>query len=162
MFINTVATMKARWPIQHRPSPPMALVKALALLSLAALGVSTPVVYPPDKHPYETVSVNVSTPTNNAPLDTKLAYYRLNGTNGHSDKLTHSFVRVSCGALMSVHHTEPHVYSDAGTAERPILLLNHGYPESSYIWRKTTAELSKRVPLVVPDVSRCFHFTSKA
>lgn len=129
----------------------MAFVKVVALLSLVSASVVAR-----DKSIYETVSVNVSTPTNNAPLERELAYYRLNGTNGHSDKLTHSFVRVSCGALMSVHHTEPDVYSDAGTAARPILLLNHGYPESSYIWRKTTAELSKRVPLIVPDVSTCY------
>lgn len=130
----------------------MALKRFLVLLQLFSLCSSTHVQYPPDRPPYESVNVNVSTPTNNAPLDVDLAYYRLNGTNGRSDKLTHSFVRVSCGALMSVHHTDADVYSDAGTAERPILLLNHGYPESSYIWRKTTAELSKRVPLVIPDV----------
>ena len=131
----------------------MNLSSVLLLVSLALSCLGNPVEYPPDKPPYETVSVNVSHPTNNAALNRDLAYYKLNGTNGKSDKLTHSFVRVSCGALMSVHHTDPDVYSDAGTAERPILLLNHGYPESSYIWRKTTAVLSKRVPLVVPDVS---------
>lgn len=123
------------------------------LFNLAQLCLSAQVSYPPDRPPHESVNRNVSSPTNNAPLDTKLAYYKLNGTNGKSNTLTHSFVRVSCGAMMSVHHTEPDVYSDAGTKERPILILNHGYPESSYIWRKLTAALSKRVPLVVPDVS---------
>lgn len=101
------------------------------------------------------ISANASKGANSAPLNEELAYYKLNGSNGASDKLTHSFVRVSCGALMSVHHTDPEVFPDAGTAERPILTLNHGYPESAYIWRKLTSTLSKRVPLVVPDVSPC-------
>jgi hypothetical protein len=89
----------------------MDLSSVLLLVALALSCVGGPVEYPPDKPPYETVSVNVSTPTNNAPLIKSLAYYRLNGTNGNSDKLTHSFVRVSCGALMSVHHTDPDVSS---------------------------------------------------
>lgn len=132
---------------------PMASLSAFSLLPIALAGWNSPVQAPLGDFPYEFASVNVSKPTNNAPLNKELAYYRLNGTNGESDKLTHSFVRVSCGALMSVHHTDPGVYEDAGTADRPILLLNHGYPESSYMWRMTTVELSKRVPLVVPDVS---------
>lgn len=131
----------------------MALKLISVLLCLAQLCLSAHAGCPPDKPPYEGVNRNVSSPTNNAPLNTELAYYKLNGTNCNSNTLTHSFVRVSCGAVMSVHHTEPDVYSDAGTKERPILLLNHGYPESSYIWRKLTAALSRRVPLVVPDVS---------
>lgn len=131
----------------------MALKSISALLHLSLLGLGTAFQYSPDKPPYESINVNVSRPTNNAPLDTDLAYYKLNGTNGKKDKLTHSFVRVSCGAMMSVHHTDPDVFSDAGTAERPILTLNHGYPESSYIWRHITKAVSKRVPLVVPDVS---------
>jgi hypothetical protein len=101
---------------------------------------------------YETVSVNVSTPTNNAPLNKELAFYKLNGSNGASDQLTHSFIQVSCGSVMSVHHTDPDVFPDAGTPERPILLLNHGYPESSYIWRRVTPYISQRVPVIVPDV----------
>ena len=100
---------------------------------------------------YETVNVDVSHPKNNAPLNKELAYYRLNGTNGKSGKLTHSFVPVSCGAVISVHHTDVNVFKDAGTKERPILLLNHGYPESSYIWRKITGAISARVPVIVPD-----------
>ena len=102
---------------------------------------------------YETVNVNVSLPQNNAPLNESLANYRLNGTNGPKSQLTHAFVDVPCGARISVHYTEPGVYPNAGSPEKPILLLNHGYPESSYIWRKVTPELSTRVPLFVPDVS---------
>src|ERR1700742_2456947 len=106
---------------------------------------------------FETVSVNVSTPTNNAPLDETLAFYKLNGTNGKHRQLTHSFIPVSCGAVMSVHHTDPHVFPDAGSKETPILLLNHGYPESSYIWRKITPSICSRVPCIVPDVSCRYH-----
>lgn len=102
---------------------------------------------------YETVNVNVSTPTNNAPLNKELAYYRLNGTNGAQSQLTHSFIPVSCGAVMSVHHTDHQVFAGAGSAKTPVLLLNHGYPESSYIWRKITPEICSRVPCIVPDVS---------
>ena len=120
-------------------------------LSACAFATTSPVTSSAEP-PFETVNVNISTPENNAPLNKALAYYRLNGTNGESTQLTHSFVPVSCGAIMSVHHTDPHVFADAGTEGRPILLLQHGYPESSYIWRKLTGELSKRVPLVVADV----------
>ena len=107
---------------------------------------------------WETVSVfNVSEPEDNAPLDWGLAYEtsQLYGYNGQSgeDKLTHSFVPTSCGANMSVYHTDPTCFQGAGSAQTPVLLLNHGYPESSYIWRNVTPEVSKRVPVVVPDVS---------
>lgn len=104
---------------------------------------------------YETVSVNVSQPRDNAPLNKELAYYRLNGTNGNQLQLTHSFIPVSCGAVMSVHHTDPHVFAEAGSEKTPILLLNHGYPESAYIWRKITPEICSRVPCIVPDVCDC-------
>lgn len=98
-------------------------------------------------------SVIVATPTDTAPLNHELAYYKLKGSNGDKKELTHSFIKVACGATLSVHHTDPDVFSDAGTEERPILLLQHGYPESSYIWRKLTGQLSRRVPLIVADVS---------
>lgn len=137
----------------------MEFVTILASLSaLGAIHLAATLPSSANGPPYEIVSVNVSDPTNNAPLDTTLTYYRLNGTNGNSSVLTHSFVPVSCGAVMSVHHTDPSVFSDAGTPERPILLLNHGYPESSYIWRKVTGEISKRLPVVVPDVRECASF----
>lgn len=66
-----------------------------------------------DRETYEYLSVNYSTPANNAPLNKTLAYYKLNGTNGPSSQLTQSFVSVSCGAEMAVHHTEPWVFPDA-------------------------------------------------
>jgi hypothetical protein len=106
-----------------------------------------------EQPPYEIVSVNVSEPTSNSPLDTTLAYYRLKGYNGLSDTLTHGYFTVPCGANISVHYTDPDVFLDAGTADRPILLLNHGYPETSYIWRNVSPDISKRVPVVIPDVS---------
>ena len=57
--------------------------------------------------------VSATLPPNSAPLDETLAYYRLNGTNGRSSQLTHSFVPVSCGAVLSVHHTDPDVFANA-------------------------------------------------
>ncbi|KIV76915.1 hypothetical protein PV11_08764 [Exophiala sideris] len=103
---------------------------------------------------YETVNVNVSMPRDNSALDPTLAWVtsQLYGFNGPgNDKLTHSFIPVSCGANMSVYHTDPGVFEHVGTDEVPILLLNHGYPESSYIWRNVTPEVSKRVPVFAPD-----------
>ena len=105
--------------------------------------------------PYEVVSVNVSQPQNDSALNYHLAWVQspLYGMNGNSNKLTHSFVPMSCGANMSVYHTDPGVFPNAGTPQVPILLLNHGYPESSYIWRDITPEISKRVPVFVSDAS---------
>jgi hypothetical protein len=95
-----------------------------------------------------------SNQANSAPLDYELAWVtsQLYGYNGATNKLTHSFVPTSCGANLSIYHTDPKVFPDAGTPSRPILYLNHGYPESSYIWRNVTPEISKRVPVFVPDV----------
>jgi hypothetical protein len=95
--------------------------------------------------------VTSSTPP---PLDYQLAWVtsQLYGYNGATDKLTHSFITTSCGANLSIYHTDPNVFADAGTITRPILYLNHGYPESSYIWRNVTPEVSKRLPVFVPDV----------
>jgi hypothetical protein len=107
---------------------------------------------------YETLSIrNVSEPESNAPLDYTLAYKtsRLYGYNGESKFLTHSFIPTSCGANLSVYHTNPDIFPNGGSKEVPILLLNHGYPESSYIWRQVTPLISKRVPVFVPDV--CLH-----
>lgn len=104
---------------------------------------------------YETVSVNISNPQDNAPLDYELAWIvsQLYGMNGNTDLLKHTFVETSCGANLSIYHTDPHVFPDAGQPSRPILYLNHGYPESSYIWRNVTPAISSRVPVYVPDVS---------
>ena len=107
---------------------------------------------------YETLSIkNFSQPQDNAPLNYKLAWEtsQLYGYNGGNSKLTHSFVPTSCGSNLSVYHTEPNVFPDAGTPDYPILLLNHGYPESSYIWRNVTPAVSQRVPVMVADVSTC-------
>ncbi|KAF2232673.1 alpha/beta-hydrolase [Viridothelium virens] len=53
---------------------------------------------------------------------------------------------------MSVHYTEPSVFgSMTGSPQKPITILTHGYPESSYIWRRVTGTLSERVPLFVVD-----------
>ena len=103
---------------------------------------------------YEYVHGNVSHPQDNAPLDIELAYHtsRLAGANGKKQLLTHSFIPTSCGANLSVYHTDPDVFDRTGTKEVPILLLNHGYPESSYIWRNVAPEISKRVPVFIPDV----------
>ena len=103
-------------------------------------------------HSFEHTNVNVSKPENNAPLNPALAYYRLNGFNGDDNQLTHGFFTTNCGANLSVHYSLPSVWEDlAGTAEKPILILTHGYPESSYIWRDVAPTLSKRVPVFIPD-----------
>jgi hypothetical protein len=95
-------------------------------------------------------------PPNSAPLNYELAWEtsQLYGFNGDSSKLTHSFFSVGCGANMSVYHTDPAVFENAGTEQTPVLLLSHGYPESSYIWRDVTPVISKRVPVIVTDVSQ--------
>ena len=101
---------------------------------------------------YEHSNINVSQPQDNAPLDLSLASYSLTGYNGVSSTLTHSFFPTDCGANLSVHYTDPDVWADAtGTAKKPILILTHGYPESSYIWRDVVPTLSQRVPVFVPD-----------
>jgi pimeloyl-ACP methyl ester carboxylesterase len=105
------------------------------------------------KYAYEGVNTNVSHPESNAPLNNTLAYYNLEGFNGPSTTtLTHSFIPTTCGANLSIHHTDPSVWGNlTGTASKPIVLLTHGYPESSYIWRDVTPAISARVPVFVPD-----------
>lgn len=126
---------------------------------LCVLAITNAVLgYPYDLQPpssYETVSINVSTPANNSPLNENLAFYTMSGYNGPTDQLTHSFIPVSCGANISVHHTDPGVFTDGGTPSAPVLLLNHGYPQSSYIWRAVTPSICERVPCIVPDVNLC-------
>lgn len=101
---------------------------------------------------FEHVNVNVSHPESNAPLNTSLAHYRLAGYNGPTHQLTHSFISTSCGANLSVRYSSPSAWDGlAGTAFKPILVLTHGYPESSCIWRDMSLTLSKRVPVFVPD-----------
>ncbi|KAH8805077.1 Alpha/Beta hydrolase protein [Xylogone sp. PMI_703] len=101
---------------------------------------------------FEVVNVNVLQPESNAPLDTALAYYKLPGHNAGSQFLTHAFIPLSCGANLSVHYTEPSVYGSlTGTPKKPVLLLTHGFPESSYMWRRSTQALSERVPLFALD-----------
>jgi hypothetical protein len=103
---------------------------------------------------FETVNVNISQPQSNTPLNTTLAYYKLPGHNADSQFLTHAFIPVTCGANLSVHYTEPSVYGSlTGTSKKPVLLLTHGFPESSYMWRRSTQVLSERVPLFALDVS---------
>lgn len=122
--------------------------------SFFVLSLAAGLAYAAPEPEYEHVNIpNVSFPLSSAPLNQTLAYYRLDGTNGASSQLTHSFVTVSCGANMFVHHTDPGVFPNGGTPETPILILNHGYPESSYIWRRVTPEICKRVPCIVPDVN---------
>ncbi len=112
---------------------------------------------------FETANVNVSQPQSNAALDTTLAYYKLPGKNADSQFLTHAFIPVACGANLSVHYTEPSVYGSlTGTPQKPVLLLTHGFPESSYMWRYATQALSERVPLFALDVSIVFYFASGA
>lgn len=101
---------------------------------------------------YEHTNVNVSRPESNAPLNLSLAYYRLGGYNGDTHLLTHTFIPTHCGANLSVHYSEPSAWDGlAGTAQKPVLVLTHGYPESSYIWRNISPIVSKRVPVFVPD-----------
>ena len=85
---------------------------------------------------YETLSIkHAYLPQDNAPLNYMLAWdiSQLYGYNGPNNKLTYSFVPTSCGANLSIYHTDPGESPDGDTPEHPILLLNHGYPESSYI-----------------------------
>lgn len=103
-------------------------------------------------YPNEDGINGVSKPESNAPLDPSLAYYRLGGYNGDSQLLTHDLVATDCGANLSVHYSEPSAWDTlAGTAQKPVLILTHGYPESSYIWRQVSPEISKRVPVFIPD-----------
>ena len=113
---------------------------------------------------YETLDIaNVSEPQNNAPFNHTLAFYRLAGLNGNSEYLTHDFIPVGCGANMSVHYTKRSVFgSMTGSPQKPITILTHGYPESSYIWRRVTGTLSERVPLFVVDVSTSHRDQSKS
>ena len=108
---------------------------------------------------YETVNVNVSTPVSNTRLNLTLADYKLSAFNGMQTTLTHGFYQTTCGSNLSFHYIDPAVWASAtGTASKPILLLAHGYPESSYIWRALTQSLSERVPLFVPDVRLPIHY----
>ena len=112
---------------------------------------------------YETVSVDVSRPEDNSAFNISLAYYKLSGWNNDDPNLTHGFFPVGCGANLSVHYSEPSVYGNlTGTDQKPVLILTHGYPESSYIWRRTTQALSERVPLFVVDVSHILRRTGFA
>ena len=88
----------------------------------------------------------------NPAFNATLANYRLRGHNGDDAHLTHSFVQTACGANLSVHYTDPSVWGKStGSKIKPILILTHGYPESSYIWREVTPSVSKRTPVFVAD-----------
>ncbi|KAF4589072.1 putative Fluoroacetate dehalogenase [Ophiocordyceps camponoti-floridani] len=85
-------------------------------------------------------------------LNKTLANYRLPGRNGHSSYLTHDFIPTTCGSRLSVHYTEPTVYGNlTGSAKKPVLILLHGWPQSSYAWRHVTQALSERVPVIAFD-----------
>ena len=43
-------------------------------------------------------------------------------------------------------------YREAGAADRPVLLLPHGYPCSSFAYRHLLAALGDRWRLVAPDL----------
>jgi pimeloyl-ACP methyl ester carboxylesterase len=43
-------------------------------------------------------------------------------------------------------------YREAGTADAPVLLLPHGYPASSYVYRNLMAALGGRWRLIAPDL----------
>lgn len=38
--------------------------------------------------------------------------------------------------------------------DKPILVLLHGYPQSSFLWRYAANFLPKDTPMFIPDVSR--------
>ncbi|BAV05031.1 Pimeloyl-ACP methyl ester carboxylesterase [Filimonas lacunae] len=42
-------------------------------------------------------------------------------------------------------------YREAGTAERPLLLLLHGFPSSSHMYRDLIADLSEAYHIIAPD-----------
>lgn len=103
-------------------------------------------------HKYEHTNNNVSQPQSNAPLNTTLAHYHLTGYNGPTHQLNHSFIPTACGTNLGVHYSSPTAWDAlAGTASKVILVLTHGYPESSYIWRDISPTMSKRVPVFIPD-----------
>ncbi|KAK4500865.1 hypothetical protein PRZ48_009057 [Zasmidium cellare] len=94
---------------------------------------------------YNTSNDSIPSSTANPPFNATLANYRLRGHNGDDNQLTHSFVQSACGANLSVHYTDPSVWGKStGSKTKPILILTHGYPESSYIWREVTPAVSKR------------------
>ncbi|KAK5152700.1 hypothetical protein LTS14_008234 [Recurvomyces mirabilis] len=110
----------------------------------------------PSCYAYETVSINITQPQTHAPLNTALAYYKLAGFNGDDDYLTRGFYQTTCGSNFSFHYTEPSVWgNETGTRNKFILILTHGYPESSYIWRRVTSVSSSRLPVIVPDQPGC-------
>ncbi|PHH78752.1 hypothetical protein CDD80_6303 [Ophiocordyceps camponoti-rufipedis] len=85
-------------------------------------------------------------------LNKTLANYRLPGRNGYSSYLTHDFIPTTCGSRLSAHYTEPTVYGNlTGSAKKPVLILLHGWPQSSYAWRHVTQALSERVPVIAFD-----------
>ena len=88
-----------------------------------------------------------------APFNVTLANYKLPSQKGPSPSLSHGYFQTSCGSNLSFHYTDPSLWAGAaGSASLPVLVLTHGYPESSYEWRELTGPLSARVPLFVPDV----------
>jgi pimeloyl-ACP methyl ester carboxylesterase len=43
-------------------------------------------------------------------------------------------------------------YREAGTADAPVVLLPHGYPASSFVYRNLMAALGDRYRLIAPDL----------
>lgn len=70
---------------------------------------------------FETLNINPTLPQNNAPLNFTLAYItsQLHGSNGLSNRLTHSFIPTNCGSNLSVYHTDADVFPNTGSSETP-------------------------------------------
>jgi len=59
-----------------------------------------------------------------------------------------SSVKTSCGAEVFAYHRN----ITHRNGKTPILVLIHGYPESSYMWRHVATRIPEDVPLFVPDI----------
>ncbi|MCJ1313909.1 hypothetical protein MMC25_007589 [Agyrium rufum] len=64
------------------------------------------------------------------------------------ESLIHGTYQTSTGSNLSFYYTHPKQFEGQ---HKPVMLLTHGYPENSFIWRHHIPTLSKRLPLFVPD-----------
>src|SRR5580704_14218416 len=74
-------------------------------------------------------------------------YYRTN---------IHPVVFATSGATMTLHRyltidSTRIFYREAGRPEAPVLLLLHGFPASSFMFRDLMARLSERFHVIAPD-----------
>ncbi|KAJ9663305.1 hypothetical protein H2201_005749 [Coniosporium apollinis] len=68
-----------------------------------------------------------------------------------AEGLTQHSVKTNCGSVIQCHF-RPAVLPAPGAPPRPLLVLLHGYPQTSFMWRHLIKLLPSDLPLFIPDL----------